>query len=65
MMGEHEAGKGSVSRVKDLDRYRKGYDGIKWSSKDKKAKVKNGRDSSNRASRQGDSLNQGHDSRPA
>jgi hypothetical protein len=49
MMGEHEAGKGSVSRVKDLDRYRNGYDGIKWSSKDKKVKAKNGRDISSRA----------------
>lgn len=47
MIGEHEAGKGSVSRVKDIDRYRKGYDSIKWFSKNKK--VKNGRDSSSRA----------------
>lgn len=48
MMGEHEAGKGSVSRVKDLDRYRKGYDGIKWSSR--KVKVqKNGRNISRRS----------------
>jgi hypothetical protein len=49
MMGEHEAGKGSVSRVKDLDRYRKGYDGIRWLSKNKKVKVKNGRNTSRRS----------------
>lgn len=43
MMGEHEAGKGSVNRIKDLDRYGKRYDSIKWSSKKVKAPKKNGR----------------------
>jgi len=39
MIGEHEAGKGSASRVKDLKKYGEGYSGIQWNSK-KPAKVK-------------------------
>ena len=33
MMGEHDAGKGAVSRVKDMVKYGKGYDGIRWPSR--------------------------------
>ena len=40
MIGEHEAGKGSVSRVRDMVRYGKRHDAIKWRSRKKVRKVR-------------------------